>query len=88
MPYFVKIESGIVDKTTFDRHVPAHIAYVKHLVSKGYKARTGYWAERGGGMMIFEANSIEEAQAIVAQDPLITNCCVTYELHEWRVVVE
>ncbi len=88
MPLFVKIEKGIVDKTTFDQYVPAHKKYVKDLIAKGYKARTGYWAERGGGMLQFEANSLEEAQKIVAQDPLIVNNCVTYELHEWRIVIE
>lgn len=88
MPWFVKIEKGIVDKSTFDRSVPAHKAFVKDLVAKGYQAKTGYWAERGGGMLLFQAASLAEAQAIVAQDPLIQNGCVYYELHEWCVVVE
>ncbi|MGK7915885.1 MAG: YciI family protein [Prochloraceae cyanobacterium] len=88
MPWFVKIEEGIVDKTTFDRHVPAHKAYVRDLITKGHKARTGYWAELGGGMLLFEASSMEEAEEIVAQDPLIKHGCVKYQLHEWRVLVE
>ncbi len=87
MPLFVKIEKGIVDKATFDKYVPAHKEYVKDLIAKGHQARTGYWAEFGGGMLQFEADSLEEAQKIVAQDPLIINNCVTYELHEWRVVI-
>lgn len=48
--------------------------------------KTGYWAERGGGMLIFTAHSMEEAKAIVSADPLIENHCVDYELHEWCVV--
>ena len=88
MPWFVKIEKGIVDKSSFDKHVPAHKAYVQDLITKGHKARSGYWAEYGGGMLLFEASSIEEAKKIVASDPLIGNGCVEYELHEWRIVVE
>jgi len=88
MPWFVKIEKGIVDKSTFDCSVPAHKAYVKDLIAKGHQARTGYWAEFGGGMLMFKADSLEQAKAIVAQDPLVKNGCVTYELHEWRIVVE
>ncbi len=88
MPLFVKIESGIVDKTTFDKYVPAHKVYVKELIAKGHKARSGYWGDFGGGMLIFEAASPEEARAIVAQDPLVKNGCVSYDLHQWCVVVE
>jgi uncharacterized protein YciI len=88
MPWFVKIESGIVDKSTFDQHVPAHKAYVRELIAKGHQTRSGYWAHRGGGMMLFEAASMDEARAIVAGDPLVQNGCVNYQLYEWRIVVE
>lgn len=88
MPWFVKLERGIVDKATFDQYVPAHVAYVQALIAQGHQARSGYWAERGGGMLLFEASSLDEARAIVAEDPLVKNHCVDYELHEWRVVVQ
>ncbi|BAY94661.1 MULTISPECIES: YciI family protein [unclassified Tolypothrix] len=88
MPTFVKIEEGTVDKPTFDQYIPAHKAYVQDLIAKGHKAKTGYWAELGGGMMVFEAESMAEAQAIVALDPLVKNGCVKYQLHEWRIVME
>lgn len=88
MPWFVKIEEGTVDKATFDQYVPAHKEFVRTLIAKGHQAKSGYWACRGGGMMLFEAASMDEAQAIVAQDPLVVNGCVDYKLYEWRVVVE
>ncbi len=88
MGLYVKIEKGIVNKATFDQYVPAHKQYVRDLISAGHKARSGYWAEFGGGMLLFEANSLEEAKKIVAEDPLIKNGCVQYELHEWVVVVD
>lgn len=62
MPWFVKIEKGIVEKSIFDRYVPAHRAYVRDLIAKGHQAKTGYWAERPGGMLLFEAPSMEEAE--------------------------
>jgi len=88
MPWFVKIEKGIVDKPTFDQYVPAHVAYVKDLKAKGHEAKTGYWSEYGGGMLLFKADSLDQARAIVDADPLIKNHCVDYELYEWRLVVE
>ena len=88
MAWFAKIEAGIVDKKTFDQYVPDHKQYVQELINEGHEAKTGYWGEYGGGMLLFKAASLEEAQAIVKQDPLIVNHCVKYELHEWCVVVE
>lgn len=88
MPIFVKIEKGIVEKTIFDQYIFAHKSYVRKLIMEGHKAKTGYWREFGGGMLIFEAESLLEAKKIVSQDPLIVNNCVEYELHEWCIVVE
>lgn len=88
MPWFVKLEQGIVDKSTFDQYVPAHKAFVKELIAKGHEARTGYWGCFGGGMLLFKADSMDQAEEIVARDPLILNHCVDYKLYEWKVVVE
>ena len=88
MPWFVKLERGIVEKPIFDKYVPAHKAYVQDLIDKGHAAKTGYWAEKGGGMLLFKATDLAEATAIVTRDPLIQSGCVEYELHEWCIVVE
>ncbi len=39
-------------------------------------------------MMLFKATSMEEAEAIVAGDPLVQNDCVNYKLYEWKIVVK
>ncbi|MCC0179567.1 hypothetical protein I4641_21650 [Waterburya agarophytonicola K14] len=88
MPTFVKIEQGIVNKKTFDQYVASHKDYVRQLIAKGHQAKTGYWGELGGGMLIFSADSLQQAKDIVSQDPLVVNNCVIYELHEWCIVVE
>ena len=87
MPWYVKIERGIVDKTTFDQYVPAHKAYVEQLITDGHCARTGYWKDSEGGMLLFEAASMAQAQTLIQQDPLIMNHCVDYVLHEWVQVL-
>ena len=88
MAWFVKIERGIVDKLRFDQFVAAHVDYVNSLIANGHRARSGYWAERGGGMLIFEADSLAAAKNIIEADPLVANHCVNYELHEWCIVAE
>jgi hypothetical protein len=88
MPWFVKIEEGIVHKAAFDQYVPAHKVYVENLIVKGHKAKTGYWVHRGGGMLLFEADSMDEAKEIVAQDSLVQNHCIKHVLHQWCVIAE
>jgi uncharacterized protein YciI len=87
MPWFVKIETGLMSKVEFDRYVPAHKEYVRALIAQGHQVASGYWGERGGGMMIFEAESLECAKSIVAADPLVVNNCVEYTLHEWCIAI-
>lgn len=86
MTWFVKIEKGIVSKEIFDKYVDDHITYVNQLIIDGHEAKTGYWAELGGGMMIFTADSRDEAEFIVRNDPLVKSGCVEYELHQWQIV--
>ena len=86
MPWFVKIEAGIVEKAEFDRHVPAHLEYVRTLIDKGHQAQTGYWDDDEGGMLLFRAEDWDEAEAIVLADPLVKNQCVTFTLHQWHRV--
>jgi uncharacterized protein YciI len=88
MAWYVKIERGIVDKATFDQHVPAHKAFVQDLIAQGRRAKTGYWRGYGGGMLLFQAETMAEARAIVEQDPLVHHHCVEYSVHEWCIVVE
>jgi uncharacterized protein YciI len=83
MPWYVKIERGIVDKSTFDQFIPAHKAYVQALNAAGHQAKTGYWKHSRGGMLLFHAADLTQAQQLVSKDPLILNGCVEYDLHEW-----
>jgi uncharacterized protein YciI len=39
-------------------------------------------------MLLFQAESLAVAEAIVERDPLVQNNCVIYQLHEWKIVVE
>jgi uncharacterized protein YciI len=93
MPWFVKLEEGIVDKSHFDAAVPAHLAWLQVLNAAGHSPISGYWADRrgcngdgAGGMLIFQAASMVEAKELVIHDPLIQQGCVRWTLHEWQPV--
>lgn len=84
---WVKFDRGVVPREEFDKHLPAHLEYVKSLQRAGRWIEDGYWGELGGGMMIFDAADEAEARRIIANDPLVKAGVVEYDLKEWRVVV-
>ena len=93
MPWFVKLEEGVVDKARFDAAVPAHLAWLRELDAAGHQPMSGYWADRkgcnghgAGGMLIFQAASMVEADALIRHDPLIQLGCVRWTLHQWQPV--
>ena len=93
MPWFVKLETGLVGKAQFDAVIPAHLAWLAELERLGHQPRSGYWAERvgrsgdgAGGMLLFFAPNWAVAEALVQTDPLIQEGCVSWCLHEWAVV--
>lgn len=92
-PWFVKLEEGVVEKAIFDAVVPEHLAWLRALEAAGHHPMSGYWGDRqglngqgAGGMLLFQASSLAEAEALVRQDPLIRQGCVRWTLHEWRLV--
>lgn len=93
MPWFVKLEEGLVPKPRFDQVVPEHLAWLAQLERAGPRPVSGYWADRkgrsgdgAGGMLLFWADSWEQAQVLVEADPLIRRGCVRWTLHQWQPV--
>ncbi|MGB5134271.1 MAG: YciI family protein [Prochlorococcaceae cyanobacterium] len=93
MPWYVKLEEGIVPKDRFDAVVPAHLAWLAELEQEGHRPRSGYWADRkgctgegAGGMLLFWADDWAQADHLVRCDPLVQAGCVRWSLHEWRLV--
>ncbi len=62
--YFMKREPEKIGAT-----VPDHIAYWKALNADGYKG--GAFGDKSGGLITFEADSLEAAEKIVENDPFI-----------------
>ena len=73
-------------------YLAEHKCWVEELNSAGKKLSSGYLVNKekcpgGGGLLVIEATCFEEAKFLVAQDPMIKNNLVTWELQEWIPVV-
>jgi len=64
--------------------VPAHVQYWKMANLKGYMG--GPFADRTGGLISFVASSLEEATAIILQDPFVLEDLIAEKwIKDWIV---
>ncbi len=61
----------------------AHGAYMKRLFETGRSFAAGPTTDTPGGIVIIRAASLEEAAAMMSQDPAVTSGMFTGELHAW-----
>jgi uncharacterized protein YciI len=65
---------------------PAHLEYIDRLYQAGKIVMAGPFTDGKGGMIIYRANSIEEATQLAENDPVIVEKCRTLELREWNAL--
>jgi len=86
--WFVKTETFCQPFPIVKPHLEAHREWVAAERAGGYPVVSGYRVDEngkpgGGGLMLFRAASHEEAVAFVANDPLVANECVSYQVNRW-----
>ena len=84
MIFMIKL-TIMVDRPIYEPFLPAHLAYLQQLKARGVLLLSGPFADRTGGLVLIEATSREEAEAIARADPLVANHVDTYELREWTI---
>lgn len=77
---FFYLMSG--DATRIRAAVPAHVAYWKDAQLPNYLG--GPFVDRSGGLITFEAASVDEANGYVRGDPFVAQSLVTnFWVKEW-----
>jgi uncharacterized protein YciI len=62
---------------------PQHIDFLVQKEQEGKIFARGRFVDGAGGLVIYMADSLEEARKIAESDPLVTSGARTLELHEW-----
>ncbi len=75
-----KLKPGI-DHAQFNKVISAHREWVRQLLAAGVLVQAGKWGDNGG-MIVVKAESREEADKVVNQDPLVEAGLVTFETAE------
>ncbi|MBF0544162.1 MAG: hypothetical protein HQM08_07005 [Candidatus Riflebacteria bacterium] len=84
--YFVRVDKKIgekkVDKNTFDEH----LEYIKKLATE-IELYAGGFAGVSGGMIVFKARNLEEADFLCKKDPIVERSYYSYELQQWELLI-
>ncbi|QNI53054.1 YCII-like domain protein [Synechococcus sp. BIOS-E4-1] len=93
MPWFIKTETFTQETAALPieqkrPHLEAHRRWVMSQCDCGRRIHSGYLVDGekrpgGGGLLIFEACSFEDACRWVQADPMIQSGLVTWQLQEW-----
>ncbi|VAX30905.1 hypothetical protein MNBD_NITROSPIRAE02-1327 [hydrothermal vent metagenome] len=81
-----KVKPG-VDPEEIGKVIPQHIQWIREQIGRGIIVQAGKWGDTGG-MAIFKADSIAEAEKISGEDPLVKSGCVTLETERFYPNVE
>lgn len=85
MNYYVYLLTIVVERSVYEPHLPAHMAYLHELNARGTLLLSGPFVDRRGGMVLIRAESEAAARAIAAADPLVVAGVDTFELRQWRI---
>ncbi|GED67605.1 hypothetical protein BRE01_13070 [Brevibacillus reuszeri] len=73
----------IIDQELNAKVRPAHLEYVNDLYKQGKVLMAGPFTDKQGGLVIYKAESQEEARKLAEADPVIVEGARTLELREW-----
>jgi uncharacterized protein YciI len=84
--------AAIIEYTTDTAKIaatrPAHREYLKTLLDSGRLAISGPFADDRGGILVYEANSAEEVERMLRDDPFTkAGVFEKVQIREWRVVM-
>jgi len=64
---------------------PQHLEFLTQEEGKGRIFARGRFVDNSGGLVIYVAESLEEARAIAERDPYVTSGARALDLHEWAM---
>lgn len=73
----------IVDQELNAKVRPAHLEYLNELYKKGKVFMAGPFTDKQGGLVLYKAESLEEARKLAEADPVVIEGARTLELREW-----
>ncbi len=86
--YFMSINhiKADIDRALLNRTIPLHREWAKQQLAAGVLVQAGKWGD-SGGMIIIKAQTREEADRVVNEDPLLNAGLIIYETAELHAAI-
>ncbi len=86
MKFAVIFQYGNADQ--IPHHRPEHRAYLKDLQASGRLAAAGPFEDDSGALIVYEAESAEQAESLIRNDPFYkVGVFAQYTIKPWRQVL-
>lgn len=76
------------DQEKSQTYRPDHLAFLEKMRAEKKVLFNGRFVDGAGGLVIYQASSLEEAESYAKKDPFIIQGARDYEIHEWDMVTD
>lgn len=76
----------MADEEKSDRYRLEHLAFLEKMRTAGHVRVNGRFSDGSGGLVIYQAASFSDCEALVREDPYIRQGARYSEIHEWEAV--
>lgn len=83
---YVRIDYKVGEKVLTHQDFQDHLSYVKSVAEERYLLGGGF-SNTDGGMILFEAENLNEAQRIAENDPIIERGIYRCEIFVWELEI-
>lgn len=73
------------DASKNQEYRPQHLSYLENLENNGKIHIRGPFLDGAGGLVVYKADSYDEAKEMAENDPYIIHGVRRLELHEWDI---
>jgi len=86
MAYYAAV-LDMLDPSRNDALRPQHLAFLEACEKAGQVFARGPFADGSGGMVIYIADSYEDAERLASRDPYVTENVRKLQLREWNMTL-
>lgn len=76
----------IIDRELNQKIRPDHLRYLDTLYKEGKIVLAGPFNDKTGGMVIYKADTEDDALRLASNDPAVTSGARTVEIKEWTIL--